>query len=120
MVKGGEKIKKKTRPDKQLLPPFLIDGYSPDIKDFRSRYLKTKKLLAGNHFSMSIANRHFTLWVFFIFFCFYLPNIADETTLEVSWKRVGYILLDLNAALTFIDPQRNTLFGSTQMVKVPD
>lgn len=87
MVKGGEKVKKKTRPDKQLLPPFLMDGYSPNIKDVSSRYLKTKKLLEGNLFSMSIANRHFTLWFFFIF-CFYLPNIADETTLEVSWKRV--------------------------------
>lgn len=70
VVKGGEKIKK-TRPDKQLLPPFLIDGYNPNnIKNIRSRYLKTKKLLEGNHFSMSIANRHFMWWGGF-FFCYY-------------------------------------------------
>lgn len=91
VVKGGEKIKK-TRPDKQLLPPFLIDGYNPNnIKDIRSRYLKTKKLLEGNHFSMSIANRHFMLWGGFLcyyYYFFYFPTIADETTLEVSWKRV--------------------------------
>lgn len=64
------------RTEKQLFPPFWVDGCSQNhIKDSRSRYLEMKKSLEGNRVSASMANVHISLWGFFFF---NLPNTADE------------------------------------------